>query len=87
MTDKFLGWINTFAALIVPASLGGAFNTFLIRQFFLSLPRELEDAALIDGATPFQIFFQIILPSLNRSLPSCRFLCSLEPGIAFCGRC
>jgi multiple sugar transport system permease protein len=46
MTDKFLNWINTYAALIVPASLGGAFNTFLIRQFFLSLPRELEDAAL-----------------------------------------
>jgi len=67
MTDKFLGWINTFAALIVPASLGGAFNTFLIRQFFLSLPRELEDAALIDGATPFQIFFQIILP-LSKSI-------------------
>ena len=62
MTDKFLNWINTFAALIVPASLGGAFNTFLIRQFFLSLPRELEDAALIDGASPFQIFFRITLP-------------------------
>jgi len=67
MTDKFLGWVNTFAALIVPASLGGAFNTFLIRQFFLSLPRELEDAALIDGATPFQIFFKIILP-LSKSI-------------------
>src|SRR5215216_2246887 len=67
MTDKFLGWVNTFAALIVPASLGGAFNTFLIRQFFLSLPRELEDAALIDGATPFQIFFRITLP-LSKSI-------------------
>lgn len=67
MTDKFLGWIDTFAALIVPASLGGAFNTFLMRQFFLSLPRELEDAALIDGATPFQIFFKITLP-LSKSI-------------------
>jgi len=67
MTDKFLNWINTFAALIVPASLGGAFNTFLIRQFFLSLPRELEDAALIDGASPFQIFFRITLP-LSKSI-------------------
>jgi multiple sugar transport system permease protein len=67
MTDKFLNWINTFAALIVPASLGGAFNTFLIRQFFLSLPRELEDAALIDGASPVQIFFRITLP-LSKSI-------------------
>jgi multiple sugar transport system permease protein len=67
MTDKFLNWINTFAALIIPASLGGAFNTFLIRQFFLSLPRELEDAALIDGASPFQIFFRITLP-LSKSI-------------------
>jgi multiple sugar transport system permease protein len=67
MTDKFLHWINTFAALIVPASLGGAFNTFLIRQFFLSLPRELEDAALIDGASPVQIFFRITLP-LSKSI-------------------
>ena len=67
MTDKFLGWVNTFAALIVPFSLGSAFNTFLIRQFFLSLPRELEDAALIDGASPFQIFFRITLP-LSKSI-------------------
>jgi len=67
MTDKYLNWINTFAALIIPASLGGAFNTFLIRQFFLSLPRELEDAALMDGASPFQIFFQITLP-LSKSI-------------------
>lgn len=67
MTDKFLGWVNTFKALIIPASLGGAFNTFLIRQFLLSLPVELEDAARIDGASPIQIFWRLAMP-LSKSV-------------------
>ena len=62
MTDRFLGWIDTYWALIVPASLGGAFNTFLLRQFMLTLASELEDAARIDGASPVGIFFRIVLP-------------------------
>ena len=67
MTDKFLGWVDTFKALIIPASLGGAFNTFLIRQFLLSLPIELEDAARIDGASPISIFTRLVLP-LSKSI-------------------
>ena len=67
MTDRFLGWVDTFYALIIPASLGGAFNTFLIRQFLLSLPAELEDAARIDGASPIQIFSKLVLP-LSKSV-------------------
>lgn len=55
------GWIDTHLALIVP-SIGDVFGTFLLRQFFLSLPRELEDAARIDGAGYFQVFWRIILP-------------------------
>ena len=62
MTERFLGWVNTYKSLIIPASLGGAFNTFLIRQFLLSLPVDLEDAARIDGATPLQIFWRLVLP-------------------------
>ncbi|MEZ4870206.1 MAG: carbohydrate ABC transporter permease [Caldilineaceae bacterium] len=67
MTDRFLGWINTYWALIVPPALGGAFSTFLIRQFMLTLPTELEDAALIDGASPLRIFRALALP-LSKSV-------------------
>lgn len=59
---KNLGWVNTHTALIVPAFLGGAFGIFLMRQFFMTLPNELEDAARVDGANPWQIFWSIILP-------------------------
>ncbi|HYN88419.1 MAG TPA: carbohydrate ABC transporter permease [Ardenticatenaceae bacterium] len=68
MTDRFLGWVNTYWALIVPPSLGGVFSTFLLRQFFLSLPADLDDAALIDGASPVQIFARITLPLAKSAL-------------------
>ncbi len=58
-----IGWINTFKPLIVPAYFGGgAFNIFLLRQFFLTLPRDLEDAATIDGCGWLGILFRIVLP-------------------------
>ncbi|GGD96034.1 carbohydrate ABC transporter permease [Paenibacillus nasutitermitis] len=58
-----LGAINTYFPLTVPAWLGGgAFNIFLLRQFFLSLPKELDEAAYIDGAKPFTILWRIVLP-------------------------
>jgi multiple sugar transport system permease protein len=63
-----LGWVNTHTALIVPAFLGGAFGIFLMRQFFLTLPNELEDAARIDGANPLQIFSYVILPLARPAL-------------------
>jgi multiple sugar transport system permease protein len=63
-----IGWVNSHAALIVPAFLGGAFGIFLMRQFFLTLPNELEDAARIDGANPFQIFTKIVLPLAKPAL-------------------
>ena len=56
-----LGWINTYLALIVPA-IPHAFGIFWLRQFFLGMPSELEDAARIDGATRIGIFFRIALP-------------------------
>lgn len=59
---KALGWVNTHYALIVPAFFGSVFGTFLLRQFFLGLPNDLEDAARIDGCTPFGIYWRIMLP-------------------------
>jgi multiple sugar transport system permease protein len=58
---RSLGWLDTYWALIVPA-LFNAFGIFLLRQFYLGLPRELEEAARLDGATPAGVFFHIALP-------------------------
>jgi len=58
---QHLGWIDTMKALIVPGMFS-AFGTFLLRQFFMSLPRELEEAARLDGANHFQIYWRIMLP-------------------------
>jgi multiple sugar transport system permease protein len=56
-----LGWMNTYAALIVPG-LFSAFGTFLLRQQLLTIPKDFEEAAFVDGANHFTIFWQIILP-------------------------
>ena len=58
-----LGWLSTYQGLIVPeAAMIFAFGVFLLRQFFVTMPREIEDAALIDGAGPWQVFSRIIIP-------------------------
>jgi multiple sugar transport system permease protein len=59
---KAIGWLDTHAPLIVPAILANTFGTFLLRQFFMTLPVELEEAARIDGASTFTIFTRIALP-------------------------
>ena len=58
-----LGWLSSYQGLIVPeAAMTFAFGVFLLRQFFLTIPTELEDAARIDGADPWQIFTRVVLP-------------------------
>lgn len=57
-----LRWIDTFKPLIVPAFFGGAFAIFLFRQFFLGLPTAIIEAARIDGASPLQTYWRIVLP-------------------------
>jgi len=68
ITFKNLGWINTFLPLVVPAYFGNPYFIFMLRQFFLTIPQELSDAARIDGTSEFGILFRIILPLAKPAL-------------------
>ena len=57
-----IGWVGTWLPLIVPAFFANAYDTFLLRQFFMTLPRELDEAAMIDGANPFRVLISVIIP-------------------------
>jgi multiple sugar transport system permease protein len=57
-----IGWVGTWLPLIVPAFFANAYNVFLLRQYFLTLPRELDEAAMMDGAGPFRVLWSVILP-------------------------
>jgi multiple sugar transport system permease protein len=57
-----LGWVGTWWPLIIPHAFGNAYNVFLLRQYFLTIPRELDEAAMIDGAGPFRILRSVIVP-------------------------
>jgi len=61
MVLHWLGWIDSYKAMIVPG-LASAFGTFLLRQFFMTIPKELEEAAYIDGCSKFRVLWQIIIP-------------------------
>jgi multiple sugar transport system permease protein len=63
-----LHWVGTFLPLIAPPFLGAPINTFMLRQFFRTIPMELEDAGRIDGASRPRIFFQIMLPLARPAL-------------------
>ncbi|MFB3896382.1 MAG: carbohydrate ABC transporter permease [bacterium] len=65
---KTLGWVGTFKPLIVPSFFGSAFFIFLLRQFFMTIPYELSDAAKIDGCSEFGIYSRIILPLAKPAL-------------------
>lgn len=71
----WFGWINTYNPLIIPAFLGGgAFNIFLMRQFLLTIPIELDEAAEIDGANSWAIFWQILVPLAKPALATMAIL-------------
>jgi len=65
---KMLGWVDTFKPLYIRAFFGFPFHIFLLRQFFKTIPRELEEAAMIDGCTPYGIYWKIMLPLVKPAL-------------------
>ena len=65
---KYMHLLGTYAPLILPKFFGDAFFIFMMRQFYLTLPRDLEDAARVDGASEFRIFWQIMLPLVRPAL-------------------
>lgn len=73
---SYLHWIDTFNPLIIPAFFGGgAFNIFLLRQFFMGIPRELDEAAKIDGASYATIFWRILMPNSGAALATVGVFC------------
>lgn len=64
---KSLGWLNTYQGLIIPAAINATF-IFMMRQFFINFPKELEEAAALDGSGRFETFFQIVLPLAKPAL-------------------
>ncbi len=63
-----LGWLDTYLPILVPAIFATPFNTFLLRQFFMSIPQELEDAAKVDGASTVKCFLLVVLPLAKPAL-------------------
>ena len=84
----WLGWNGTWLPLIIPHLFANAFNVFLLRQYFLSIPRDLDEAAMIDGASPFRILRSVIVPLSIPALVG-RVACSTSssPGTTSSCRC
>ena len=59
---RVFGWTDTMWAMIIPGLFGSAFGTYLMRQFFATLPVDLEEAAILDGCSPWQVYWRILLP-------------------------
>ncbi|MCX6045368.1 MAG: carbohydrate ABC transporter permease [Chloroflexi bacterium] len=82
---RYLGWINTFLPLIIPSYFGSAFYIFLLRQFFMTIPRDLDEAAKLDGASSVRIFWSIILPLAKAALATVAIFSFLEHWNEFIG--
>lgn len=82
ITIARLGWIGTFQGVIVPG-LSGVFGVFFMRQFFLSIPKELEEAAYIEGASEFRAFISIVLPLSQGALATLAIITFLDSWNSF----
>ncbi len=71
---KQLGLLNTFAGLVLPGALFSAFNIFFLRQFFLGMSSEIEEAALIDGAGKLRLLFQVVIPNATTPIATLSIL-------------
>jgi multiple sugar transport system permease protein len=81
-----IGWVDTFYPLTVPAWFGGgAFNIFLLRQFFMTIPRDLDEAAIIDGASHWTIFAKILVPLSGPALATVGLFCFIGSWKDFMG--
>ena len=86
LTFEMLGWIGTYKPLIVPAWLGGgAFNVFVFRQFFRTIPRSVEEAALVDGATRWAFYRHILMPMSKPAIVTVAVLSFVYHWRAFLG--
>jgi len=79
---RIFGWIDTYMALIIPAAFS-AYGTFMLRQFFMTIPRDLEDAAKIDGCNYPQIFMRVILPLSKTALATLTVFVALGNCVSF----
>ena len=73
-----IGWVDSHLALIVPAMLVNPFGVFLMRQFIASVPVELEEAAMIDGASRWRIYWRIILPAIRPGMGALAIIVALD---------
>lgn len=73
-----IGWVDSHLSLIVPAIMINPFAVFLARQFILSVPKELEEAALVDGASRWRIFWRIIMPAIRPGLGAIGIIAALD---------
>jgi multiple sugar transport system permease protein len=70
-----LGWVDTYLPLVVPSLFGSPFYIFLLRQFFLTIPREYDEAALLDGAGRLRIYWSIVLPLARPAIATVALFC------------
>jgi ABC-type glycerol-3-phosphate transport system permease component len=81
-----IGWVNSFKPLVVPAFFGGgAFNIFLLRQFYMGIPRELDEAAFLDGASHWTVFTRVMLPLARPALVTVGIFCFMGSWRDFMG--